>query len=87
MDVKSFDHDTETGFAWIIVNGKEGEEMSIQCCLETSCNEPTISMGDCGHDWGICADGNAEAFALWGENRCMKALFNRAKECGLVVID
>lgn len=96
MNVISFDFDLEMGFAWIIVDGKGDDEMSVQCCLESENDQESgalithkkvIKMSDCGHDWGICADGNAPAFEFWGEDRCMKALFACAKKAGFDVYE
>ena len=95
MNVLGFDYDTEHGFAWINVEGKqEGEEYIVQCCLKDRTQEQAennqdfdavILAGDCGHDEGICGDANEKAFDHWGENRCMKALFKRAAAEGLEV--
>ena len=94
MEIKSSDFDTEFGFAWIVVDGKnEGDEWTVQCCL-TSENESEsntlikhneeIDCDDCGHNDGICGDVNEKAFSYWGENRCMTALFDAAKKAGIV---
>ncbi len=90
MKTLEFDYDTETGFAWILVDTNNADgSWSVQCCLKAGeYNEESatqsylkeIDMGDCGHDDGICGDGNKEAFDYWGENRCMTALFAAAKE-------
>jgi len=95
METLEFDYDTETGFAWITVNTDGSEdEWSVQCCLkegnydeENATQEylEKIKMNDCGHDDGLCADGNEKAFKYWGENRCMKALFSAAKNNGIDV--
>ena len=93
MEIKSFDFNTEFGFAWIVVEGKsEGEEWTIQCCL-TSENasesgalikhNEEIDCGDCGHDEGVCGEVNEKAFNYWGENRCMSLLFSVAKAAGI----
>lgn len=99
MKIKSFNHDTEYGFAWIIVEGgpyADSPDMTVQCCLREIAANPEfgqkqeflaeIICGDCGHNWGICGDVNEPAFKYWGENRCMKALFKSAKKHGLNVI-
>ena len=91
MRVLSFEFSLDHGFAWIVVDGKnEGDRWTVQCCL-THENEnvddrtghefsPKITQSDCGHNWGSCAESNEKAFAYWGENRCMKALFSAAKD-------
>ncbi len=84
MNIKEFDYNTDDGFAWIILE----DESTVQCCLHQPNGTPSeekIIMSDCGHDWGICGDVNEAAFKKWGENRCMKALFAKAKEAGLEV--
>lgn len=98
MKILDFDFDTNHGFAWIIVDSKnEGEQLTVQCCLKTGdydaerdCGKSIqflqeIVQGDCGHNDGICGDVNAQAFKYWGENRCMTALFNKAKVAGLIL--
>lgn len=91
MEVLNFDYDLEAGFAWIEVAGKaEGEKMTVQCCVSAGNvgNEAPqvkysqIKRSDCGHNWGLCGDANEAAFAYYGENRCMKALFAKAREAG-----
>ena len=86
MNIKEFDYSVESGFAWIEL--EDGNV--VQCCLHQPNGTPAekkIVSYDCGHDWGICGGINAAAFEYWGENRCMKALFAKASEAGLEVID
>ena len=89
MLIREFDYNLDEGFAWILVEGKNPDEtMNIQCCLNKNANDEFIkgiTMSDCGHNWGQCHDTNEEAFNYWGENRCMKALFAKAKENGFDV--
>ena len=94
MNTLNFEYDTEYGFAFIQVDGKqEGDKLTVQCCLESSgeglsSGSPylnSIVMSDCGHDEGLCSEANEEAFKYWGENRCMKALFSACEENGLTV--
>lgn len=89
MDILNFDYDVEQGFAWIEVPaGNTEESWTVQCCLDTNGKgEPIIVMHDCGNDEGQCADSNALAFKFWGQNRCMKALFGKAKEAGIAVYE
>lgn len=92
MNIKSFDFDTEHGFAWIVVEGKnEGEELTVQCCLVALYEDgefiefkEAINCSDCGYNWGICGDVNEKAFRCWGEDKCMEALFSEAKENGIL---
>lgn len=100
MNILEFDFNTEDGFVWIVVEGKnEGEPWTVQCCLKSEKNAAlksqqgkkfryikVIDCDDCGHNWGICADVNKEAFDYWGHNRCMVALFNCAKKNGIKII-
>ena len=84
MNITDFDYSTEDGFAWIILE----DGSTVQCCLNQPDGTPSddeITMGDCGHNWGICGEVNEEPFEYWGENRCMKALFAKAKEAGISV--
>ena len=86
MNIKEFDYSTEYGFAWIILE----DGTSVQCCLYQPNGTPAerkLIMSDCGHDCGICGEVNEPAFTRWGENRCMKALFTKAKENGIEVTD
>jgi hypothetical protein len=86
MKVIDIDYDCVDGFAWMIL--EDGN--SVQCCLEQPNGTPAemkIVMSDCGHDWGICGEVNKKAFAKWGENRCMKMLFAKAKELGIKVVE
>ena len=91
MQILDFGYDLDMGFCHIIVEGKfEGDKMTVQCCLKIDPLVPqkfleVIERRDCGHDWGICGDVNAEAFDYWGETRCMGALFNGAKEAGIIL--
>lgn len=95
MEILNFDTDTEYGFAWIEISGKNSDDRwSVQCCLADRSEEAvengedfelTINATDCGHDWGTCAEANEKAFDYWGENRCMTALFNQAKQAGVEV--
>lgn len=80
MNITNFDYDLEHGFAWI----ETSDGKTVQCCLENGSGK--IIMSDCGHNWGICGDVNGDAFEKYGENRCMKALFAKAKESGLEVV-
>lgn len=96
MEIKSFDYDTQHGFAWIMVDTSNDDgEWIIQCCLADRNDEAArkgedfeakINCDDCGHDWGLCLDANKNAFEYWGENRCMKALFQAAKNAGIEVV-
>jgi hypothetical protein len=90
MKILSFDYDLEMGFAWIMIDGKyEDEELIVQCCLshvKGGNYERKINASDCGHNWGSCGDANGDAFDYYGENRCMKALFAKAKENGFIVL-
>jgi len=84
MNIKEFEYNTEYGFAWIIL--EDGN--TVQCCLyapDELPTEKTITMSDCGHNWGCCGDANDAAFEKYGENRCMKALFAEAKLAGINV--
>ena len=98
MEILKFDYDVNSGFASIIVDGKQaGDQVIIQCCLKTGdfdaerdCGKPVlflmeIDQDDCGHNDGICGDVNKKAFEYWGENRCMKALFEKAKKNGITL--
>ena len=96
MNILDFNYDLENGFAFIVVEGgKHGSTSTVQCCLESSgkglsSGEPyltNIKQSDCGHNGGVCADVNESAFAYWGENRCMKALFNEAKKADFLVME
>lgn len=81
MNIIGFDYDLEYGFAWINVDGNDNKNtFTVQCCLQD--NKKQIKMSDCGHNWGLCLDANEEAFDYYGENRCMEALFSKAKENG-----
>jgi hypothetical protein len=87
MNILDFEYSTKYGFAWIIVDGEnKGDRWTVQCCLvqENSVFVTKINRGNCGHNEGLCADANAKAFEYWGENRCMTALFNKAKINGLI---
>jgi len=96
MEIKDFDYDTEMGFAWIIIDSdKPGVEWSVQCCLADRSDEDAqngaefeakIIAGNSGCDDGICGDVNEKAFDYWGQNKCMTALFNKAKKAGLEVV-
>lgn len=97
MQVTNFEFDTDTGFAWIIVDGKnEGDQWSVQCCLTQPKWNPEeekmpkfnmeIDQDNCGHDDGICGDANVLAFEYWGENRCMTALFLHAEKNGIELV-
>jgi hypothetical protein len=89
MNILSFEFSLDHGFAWIVVDGKkEGDKYTVQCCLEEKDGKfiPKIKSSDCGHNWGLCSDSNEKAFEYWGENRCMNALFNKAKVNGIEVI-
>jgi len=96
MNILKFEIDTENGFAHIEVEtDKETGSWAIQCCLKDLTSDeaenhepfkPVIIAGNCGHNDGICGVVNAQAFKYWGENRCMTALFNAAKNEGVVVI-
>lgn len=96
MEILKFDYDVDSGFAMILVSGKQtDDQMIVQCCLKTGdydaerdCGKPIpfllkIDEGNCGHNDGICGDVNAPAFEYWGENRCMKALYAKAKANGI----
>lgn len=59
--------------------------MSVQCCLKESDEAPSeyllaIDQEDCGHDWGLCGEGNEPAFSEFGEDECMRILFAKALE-------
>jgi hypothetical protein len=83
MKILTFDFNDE--FVWITVEGKnEGEEYMVICCLTD--NKQIIEKDDCGHNWGSCGETNEEAFEYWGQNRCMTALFARAKKEGFEII-
>ena len=90
MEIKEFDYDLESGFAWIQVESKDDKMMTVQCCLQASeeggLHLKEIDKDDCGHNWGCCADANEAAFKYWGENRCMKALFSAAEEAGIEAV-
>lgn len=97
MKIMNFDYDLETGFAWITVDTDRADgQWTVQCCLKDNgydaekCEEvgfiAKIEQGDCGHNDGICGDVNEKAFAYWGQNRCMTALFNSAKEAGIEIV-
>ena len=84
MNVLRFDYNLQNGFAWIMVGGKNpDDEMIVQCCLDQDEDDNYIKeiiIAHCGHNWGLCADANEEAFKHWGENSCMAALFYYAQE-------
>ena len=100
MNILEFDFNTDYGFVWIVIDGKnEGDKWTIQCCLKPEKNAElkiqkgkkfryikVIDCGDCGHNFATCADVNEEAFDYWGQNRCMVALFNCAKKNGIKTI-
>ena len=98
MKIISFDYDTEAGFAWITVEGgpyADSEPMLVQCCLTKNTSTENvdgvkylnvIKCDDCGENWGLSGDANEKAFEYWGANKCMNALFKKAKESGLDVI-
>jgi hypothetical protein len=80
VDILEFDYNKVDGFAWIVLEGG----LTVQACTT---DDDKININDCGHDWGLCGDANEEAFKKWGENRCMEALFSKAKECGFKLIN
>ena len=85
MQILNFDYDLEHGFVWIEVNTNTNKDRwTVQCCVEDK--KKKIIMHDCGADWGCCGDANEKAFNHWGENRCLTALFRKAKESGFEVI-
>ena len=89
MKIKEFEHNLEDGFAWIVLDNDNDNDMVVQCCLEQGSGlpaKPQISQSDCGHDWGICADANAAAFEKWGADRCMASLFSEAKAANIEII-
>lgn len=96
MKIKSFDYDLETGFAWIIVDDQACGEWTVQCCLKDNGYNAengenvgfieAIDQDDCGHNDGICGDVNEKAFNFWGENRCMTALFDKARDMGIELV-
>lgn len=89
MNILCFEYSIDDGFAWIVVDGKEiGEKFHVSCCLsrEDGSFSKKIIMTDCGHNWGICGETNAKAFAYWGENRCMKALFSESANHGIELL-
>ena len=96
MNIVDFDYDTTQGFVWILVESKNADTLwSVQCCLADRSDkdaaadkefELKIDAKDCGHNDGLCGDANTQAFKHYGENRCMTALFNKAKEAGFEVI-
>lgn len=89
MLVSDFDYDLVNGFAWMTVDSNNDEDIwTVQCCLDAENNTHVkrINAGDCGHNWGLSADCNEKAFVYWGQNRCMTALFKKAKENGFEVI-
>lgn len=92
MNILDFDYSIECGFAWIIVDGKNNRDRwTVQCCIEQEQVSNgifiiKINRSNCGHNEGLCADANEKAFEYWGENRCMTALFNKAKIYGISLI-
>lgn len=87
MDILEFDFSTEHGFAWIQVAGNDGEPVTIQCCLENVDGQAVtrIKKNDCGFGWGLCADANGQAVAMFGAEKCMAALFDEAAKNGIEV--
>ena len=87
MDILDFECNLEYGFAWILVGCDGSEPLTVQCCLENEDGKATkkIDMSNCGYDWGICADANEKAFKKFGSEKCMSALFEKAKENGIEV--
>jgi hypothetical protein len=86
MNILSFDYDEEHNCAWIQIDGKyKGEQpYTVQCCTVEG-RDKEIKISDCGHDWGLCEEANEKAFKNYGENRCMKALFSKAKQNGFTI--
>ena len=83
MNVKTFDYDLDTGFAWILV--ELGEDLAtIQCCIEAG--KKQIDMVNSGFDEGICRDVNQRAVKYWGSNRCFNTLIRHAKKNGFEII-
>ena len=82
--VKEFDYDSEWGFVWIEIQGKD-EDVVVQACMTVENDELLLKINDCGHLEGCCGDANEKAFELHGEERCMQTLFHYAKENGITV--
>ena len=90
MLVKDYKYNLKHGFFWLIVEGENPDErLTIQCRLNTdqygNCVKQ-ITKGDCGHNWGICAGANYEAFEYFGENECMETLFQYASNLDIELI-
>lgn len=78
MKVIDFDYSNNDGFVWIEVEGaEEGQTMTVQACIE----DYTLQTNNCGANWGICGDVNAEAFEHWGYSRCMNMLIRHTSLC------
>jgi len=91
MNILEFDYDLENGFAWILIPGENIDKiLTVQCCLNPAQGEEIkyekkITALDCGHDWGLSGDQNYEAFELYGEDVCMDALFNAARDDDFII--
>lgn len=73
----------EEGVCFILLK-EEGiessKEMVVQCGYKITEGVRTIDTEDCGHNWGNWGDGNEAAFDKFGEEECMKALFEEARD-------
>lgn len=83
--INAIDANTEYGFAHIVTS----DGLTIQCCLEERADsngyKKAINASDCGETDGICGDVNEGAFAKYGREESMKALFRELRKIGVSV--
>ena len=90
MNIKEFNYNVVSGFAWILVyHETKLLPLTVHCCLESNASGnyiTQISESDNECDKGICGDVNEEAFNLFGKENCINALLDEAEKQGITVV-